>query len=32
MIVEVFEWIEMVVYEDYQLKKFNYIYQLICNN
>ena len=32
MIVEVFQWIELIVYYDIRCEKYDYIYELICNN
>jgi hypothetical protein len=29
---ELFEYIELIVYENIRCKKYDYIYQLICNN
>jgi hypothetical protein len=29
---ELFEYIELIVYYDIRCKKYDYIYQLICNN
>ena len=32
MTQELFEWIELIVYDDIQCKKYYYIYDRICNN
>ena len=32
MTKELFEYIELIVYENIRCKKYYYIYELICNN
>jgi len=32
MTVEVFQWIEIIVYENIRCENYDYIYELICYN